>query len=89
MNRIRQITLFALGVLMVVVLACIHLFEPVKFVWAAMTVWVLLLRWAFTEHPVLFWSYVLCCVVAVMGYRSENREMKRMYNAERERKTFP
>jgi hypothetical protein len=69
MNRIRQITLFAVGVLVVVVSASIYLFEPLRFAWAAITVWVLLLRYAFTEHPVLFWSYVFCCVMAVVGYR--------------------
>jgi hypothetical protein len=65
MNRIRQITLFVVGVVVVVVSACIYLFEPLRFAWAAMSFWVLLLRWAFTEHPVIFWSYVFCCVLAV------------------------
>lgn len=76
MNRIRQITFFAVGVLAAVVSACIYLFGPLRFVWAAMSVWALLLRCAFTEHPVLFWSYVLCCVLAVIGYRGENRQFK-------------
>jgi hypothetical protein len=61
MNRIRQITLFAVGVLVVLVSACIYLFEPLRFVWGVM----LLLRWAFTYHPVIFWSYVFFCLLAV------------------------
>ena len=88
MNRIREMALFTLGIVMAGVVACIYLFEPARFVWAAMTVWVLLMRWAFIEHPALFWFYVLCSVGTMVGYFSENRERKWMCNSERERKTF-